>query len=529
MKIDLFDINKFIETNHCKQVTDPIFFDGASGNPREGGLFSYDIFGMTDIERRNLYGYIDLGANYLHPLVFSTMNTRMGSIRDVLSGKKYAKIVNGKLTITTEEDPEGKNGISFIYDNWDNIDWINSIDEEEIDSLDKKTRLKFFKSLKKNEAFCNKWLVMPVFYRDMKPGGKNMGSEINETYKSLIAKTNSMKLGGKYSIFGNTSMYSIQLLLVKLFEENTRHIRGKDSMIRKHMIGKSLDFSSSNVITSQQISAAETVDDAPAKFGYTGLPLPTLLATFQPFFVNKIVDLYDRILVPNVYTLYGADVKHLDRTKYNVTAAEKLIKMFIKAETNRYMPITIEYDSIGGSKQEVGLFIYESPLGRDQFVKRPFTLADLIYLSALECLNDKHVYITRYPITNNQNIYPSKIKILTTAKTHDVSIKFDKNAESIDLKSYPYIAWDGDPHPAPKSYYTFEAVTRPDLKVLASLGADFDGDTLAIRGVFSKEANAEAEELIMRKSNFFSSSGRLSRSIGGISKEATMSLYELTK
>ena len=34
---------------------------------------------------------------------------------------------------------------------------------------------------------------------------------------------------------------------------------------------------------------------------------------------------------------------------------------------------------------------------------------------------------------------------------------------------------------------------------LQALNADFDGDTVSVRGIFSKEANIEAEEIITKK------------------------------
>ena len=48
------------------------------------------------------------------------------------------------------------------------------------------------------------------------------------------------------------------------------------------------------------------------------------------------------------------------------------------------------------------------------------------------------------------------------------------------------------------------------------------------KGLFSKEANAEAEKMIWRKSNFFFTDGSLSRGISKIEKDCTIGLYQLT-
>jgi hypothetical protein len=50
-----------------------------------------------------------------------------------------------------------------------------------------------------------------------------------------------------------------------------------------------------------------------------------------------------------------------------------------------------------------------------------------------------------------------------------------------------------------------------------------------MRGVFTKEANAEAEKLIYAKSNILTVNGSSSRGISKIGKDAVMALYELTK
>ena len=56
-------------------------------------------------------------------------------------------------------------------------------------------------------------------------------------------------------------------------------------MIRKHLLGKTIDFTASNVITAAEVSAAERPEDMPTTFGYSSFPLATLVSLFNPFFV----------------------------------------------------------------------------------------------------------------------------------------------------------------------------------------------------------------------------------------------------
>lgn len=61
------------------------------------------------------------------------------------------------------------------------------------------------------------------------------------------------------------------------------------------------------------------------------------------------------------------------------------------------------------------------------------------------------------------------------------------------------------------------------------LGADYDGDMLFFRGIFSKEANEEARKKIWDSSNIYDSNGNFVRGITKIGKDVIVSLYSLTK
>lgn len=164
MKLDIFKISDFVEANKCPEVTNPVFFN-FDGSPTPDGLFSYDLFGFTDEERKNIFGYIDLKGHYIHPLIYLIMTAKMGSLGKIIQGQKYAVIADKKIRVVDEDFEGAETGIDFVYNHFDEINWIDEIEEDEIDSLDKKTRLKFFKMLNKDEFFVDKWLVLPPYYR----------------------------------------------------------------------------------------------------------------------------------------------------------------------------------------------------------------------------------------------------------------------------------------------------------------------------------------------------------------------------
>lgn len=222
----------------------------------------------------------------------------MQSIKDLLYARKYAVVADGSIKIVPETTPGAETGLNFLYDHYEEIDWMGEFKDGEIESVDKKARLKFLKSLKKDEFFVDKWLVLPVSYRDADSDSKSLGDNINQIYKDIISKTRSMNVGFSFDLFGAETKMSIQNLLLYCYQttlapvsgknlqpDNTLKGTAKNSMIRKHLLGKTIDFTASNVITAAEVSAAERPEDMPTTFGYSSFPLATLVSLFNPFFV----------------------------------------------------------------------------------------------------------------------------------------------------------------------------------------------------------------------------------------------------
>ena len=156
MKIDLMNIDKFIEVNNVQEVTNPIYFNKGS-DPTDDGLFSYSIFGRTGSpERKSTYGYISLRDYFLHPLVYKNLIFLNRKFEECINGFSYFTISADGDLIPSNED-EGKTGIKFLYKNWDKLSFKSS------DSNKRDERIDFFKSIKKSEAFINKYLVCPAY------------------------------------------------------------------------------------------------------------------------------------------------------------------------------------------------------------------------------------------------------------------------------------------------------------------------------------------------------------------------------
>ena len=89
------------------------------------------------------------------------------------------------------------------------------------------------------------------------------------------------------------------------------------------------------------------------------------------------------------------------------------------------------------------------------------------------------------------------------------------------LKNYPVVYPD---YPTNENFFVDS--TLMNNSYLQALGGDYDGDTISIRGVFSKEANTESEKLIKSKTMFLDSQGKSTRVI---KNEAFQAIYSITK
>ena len=450
MKINLVNVDEFVKTYQCLEVSNPVYF--SNGKPTDNGLFSSTIFGeLGTEERRTKFGYINLHGKFLQPIIYKVLVSLDSRIDNIISGTDFYSVdAKGNLV---EDGVKGETGLDFLYKNIEKIKFKTS------DSQVRKTKLKLIQGLKKDDMFTDKWLVIPAFLRDYNPSGSAMEvDECNDTYGKIIRLASSMD-GTTLSFLANNNKANIQKLLVKLYTDFTEGLAHKKGIIRKSLMGKSIDYATRSVITAPKVNS-KTYDQIEIKFGYTGVPLSQLITLFYPFFVKYIEDFIKihreeltRFKSPEGEDIY---ISNLDE-QFSAKGIEKMLEGYIKNIEGRFATLTVR-DKNGN--------IHPVPIFSEQ-LKRNFTLTDIIYIAAVDICADKHVMVTRYPVESFLNIYSSKIKILSTKDTVEMKLP-DRY-----LENYPVIYPD-----YPVREEVFVDSVRPSLLVLGALGADFDGRSL---------------------------------------------------
>jgi DNA-directed RNA polymerase beta' subunit len=124
---------------------------------------------------------------------------------------------------------------------------------------------------------------------------------------------------------------------------------------------------------------------------------------------------------------------------------------------------------------------------------------------------------SRYPVGTDKGIFFNKVRVQST-KTHDHII-----FNGIDYPFYPHIDLNVDPN---KVGVQFVDTLVYSNSLLDGMGADFDGDQCSVRGIWTDEANMEAESIMNKKMSALTATGS---NIRVVAKEIYNSFYELTK
>jgi len=461
MKVDLFDISKFVSLNNLQAVTNPIYLN-PDKTPTEDGIFSYNIFGFPGSrERKENFAYIELNAHVFHPFIYKQLVTMERKIQYIVeSSKNYLVSKSGELI---EDEENGYTGIEWLYKVWDSIKFKKG------DSETRKTKLSILNKLSKNEIFVNKWIVMPAMYRDL--NFANLGSgrismeEINEYYIKILNTSKALDRPDAISFLTNSTLLRMQGVLVELYEHLISKPTGKNGYVRQYMIGKNIDYSARAVISTTNAGRAETYNDMEIPFSYIGLPIHIICGCFKPFVLKAIREIVGSKLEGKTKLLYGGKVisgDSINAESFSDSAIDKMITLFEKSQEDRFNTIYIEDEE--GKKKE--LMMYSKTL------ERPMTIADLLFLACHRIIEDKHVVVTRYPIISHQSTNPLKIKIVSTEKT--MTMDFDKTAPEAGKKSF-YSKIENYPDINSKHLWRDAAIF--DNNLTHAYGADFDGST----------------------------------------------------
>ena len=531
LKLEILNIDKFIKVNECQEVTNNIFYSKL-GEPADDGLLSYKIFGMTDEDRRGTFAYISLNGFYLHPLCYKAWLNTDPRLKDCIAKTKYFSIDNNGFLV---EDPRGTNGIDFLRKNLKKIKFKPAANA----SIRRDIKIKFL-DMNRDNIFINKYIVIPVFYRDTNSRNASKGSigvgKINQLYQQLILAARNKKDTQEYG-FDTTGAIDlrIQETLLEIYDwfcgttnkniQNTETgygMSGKTGIIKRANQSKTSDYAARLVITSAELKA-DKAEEMGVNFDTSMIPLSAAIASFAPFIKFTVRRWFEGEFVGTEQYPVMVNGKIEFKTvkdpfiQFSDERIEAEMEQFIHGYNNRLIPVTVELED-GTKTSMVFKGTFRAPNSDPESIyRRRLTWLDIFYMCTKEAVRDKMVIMSRFPIDTRTNQITTKIDISTTNETEPMYVG------SNFYKNYPKFT-DSDIGKDTSDMF-IDTLNISNLYT-GGLCADFDGDQMTVKGVFTEEANNELVEFHNSKKNFIGFGGTNMRIVNA---DVVQALYSLTK
>ena len=511
--------DKLIKANELKEVSNPVFFN-YNDSPTTDGLLSNEIFGITKNDRAGTFAFINLHETFMHPFHYKLWASIDSNVKKVVHGISTFKIDSNGAFV---EDPDGDSGIDFIKKNLDKIKFRRTDSE-------KRDKIIEFLTKHKDSMFLTKSIVIPAFFRDVNTTeGKVAVGDINRLYNSLLIAVRSLKESADYGYsISNSVRGRIQEILVQIYQwfvdggssnpalGGGTGIIGKKGILHGANMSKTTTYGSRLVITAPKVNY-EDIDDMLVDMEYSGLPLSSALANFYPFIIHWLRNFFNNEFTTSkdypILSNKTGKVSYLPVKDFQIhfsdEAVQKQINRFIHGFSNRFIPVEVPvirdgkvitgYMRFSGKKYNDKEQIEDSDNGNpSELVNRPLTWCDLFYMAAESVIKDKMVLITRFPIDSYYNQFPTKVRILSTTDTVPLVIN------NTVYTHYPKISPDDILTDTSDLFIdTFQMCNA----YLTSIGGDYDGDQVTVKGMHTVEANKELEEQLYSKKHVIGLNG----------------------
>ena len=499
MKIQgLYDIEMDIKVNGLKEVTSQNPYKTQNQyNPE--GLFSEEIFGQTENERAYRFGYIKLPIHVFNGEIYKTIISLSGGvIKKMATGDTRCNLVDGVLT----PDEQGEYcGLVDLYKIWDDIDIAKTLTSKKQQNIDILTKCP------KRLLFIDKVLVAPPKMREMGVrNGRQVKSELNTFYMTLL---------GLKSVTAHTTMDTYQIYnkyqqtVVSIYEYVKNLFGSKNGFAQKNLLAKTTTFNARNVISAPKYNT----DHPNIGLFRTGYPMHSLCSMFNPFVKYHMKQFLSFSNVQNIHpNKEEVDGALLDQI-YDDKMIDDLINIYMNNPGSRFRILYLD-------PENTKPIMFEAfDLDKQQRISRPFTLTDLVYISCKHAIvdGDKMAYTVRYPIGDYMGAFFTKIHILSTNYVCNIMFMGET------FNNYPIVDLEAN-HMRVSTMFA-ETLT-PSNSRLKAIGGDYDGDTVKSVGIWSDEANAQAEKLM--KSKIYNITTQCT-TMFPIEIECLNGLYSLTK
>ena len=523
LQVSLLDVDDFVKKNNLVEITNPVIFD-ASSNPTSDGLLSNTIFGITKESRASTFAYISLKKKFLQPLVYRIWSKVDSKIKSIIHGiGTYSIDKSGNIV----EDPKGDNGIDFLRKNLDKIKF------RETDSIKRERYIKFLNDNRKN-FFTDKLIVIPPFFRDIKvDGGKISVGDINKLYINVMVSASAIGDSTEYGFsIGKSVEGRLQEGLIEIYKwfgtgtdsNPNGGLPGKFGVIRRANLSKTTDYATRLVMSAPKLDV-ENMEDIRADFDYSVLPMTSAAANFFPFVIFHMRRFFENEFIGDTkYPILDKDgtIIYGEIEDYQIQFSDEVLKKeldrFIHGYSDRFRPVKV-LCRVKGKQEYLDLKwkgFYKEPDVKALKNERPLTWCDVIYMACEEAVKDRMILITRYPIDTFYNEFATKIRLASTIETEEAVF------DDVVYTHYPKIRKEDIGKDTSSSFIDTMNICNGYLD---SIGGDYDGDMVTIKGVYTDEANTELKKQLASNIHFINLGGN---PVISTSKESIQALYAMT-
>lgn len=509
LNLKLLDVDNFIKQHGVKQVTTLSIYEPSSFIYCVTGLFSENIFGAVGSTDRMInYGYISLNTNILQPHVYKNVIKLATLYEEIISGSAHAIFDHEtkdfiRCTSPTKH-PECGTGYTFFMSKFHEIEFHRN------DSTTRSDRISIIEKYK-DILFCDKIIVLPAGLRDLEESqGTITTDDINKLYQTILSYSFSIPPGARSTIYDSVR-YSIQRKVVEVYDYIENILSGKRGFIQGAWGNRRVALGTRNVITAATYATMTPNDPQVIQPDETKLGLFQTMKALQPIVVHYVRTVFIEpifgheativpLIDPATLELVYRELSSQETAKFqNPDAIEDLISKFQNIDI-RTCPITVHCDEddkdyfllmIYDDGDEISLFrsltefVRVSSKDIDHKKIRPLTWTEMFYMATANAAVNKHVFITRYPVIQDESCYPTKIHLCTTVPSRVVKLINPSDDQVIlTYPEYPILG---------RAFLDSVQLAASRLK---GLGGDFDGDTVSANAVLSIEANDEVHKFL---------------------------------
>ena len=421
MKVELLDANRLVQVNKLEEVTSQhLFSNKMMYDPN--GLLSNDIFGISKSDRRSTFAYISLKKNFIHPHIYAkVLKSLFKNIEYIVAGQKRYVIENGWFK---EDRENGWTGIAALYDHWDEIEWDKK-------KSDNKIAKELMNKLSRDQVFIDKIIIIPPAYRDVMLAGaldsSDHVSELNDMYQKLIRAVSILQEGGLFARTQYGAQLKVENTLVDIYKFFTDQIAHKTGLIRKYLLGKSVDYGVRAVISAPTYNH-ERFEDNMVDVEHTAVPIEMCASAFYPFIEGWLKNFFTREILnnPNRITFHDketdkeitGEIKNID-VQFSEKNIRKMINDYCLNPDNRFKLITLEVVDSTGETHTVHMNLIGNeilPNNATRVLNRHITITDVMYLACVDVCEKRHGMVSRYPVGTDKGIYFSKVRVQSTVK-----------------------------------------------------------------------------------------------------------------